>query len=194
MRYIALTILMLATECNAQVQIFRAATQRPSAAVDVTPRAPNSGTTPAADTSELKIIRGEVIKSDGYTLVFCTANWCGPCRSFKASNEYARIRERVSIEIADIDKYPAWRRYARRVPTFWLIRKSDRARLKSWEGAISLTQIEAEIRVQTLPKATAQAMKHSDLIQMHNRLHGGGQWTWPGDLRTHLRTVHGVAL
>lgn len=37
------------------------------------------------------------------------------------------------------------------------------------------------------------AMSHSEMITLHNRLHGGGQWTWPGDLETHLRTTHGVS-
>ena len=33
---------------------------------------------------------------------------------------------------------------------------------------------------------------HSDMVSIHNRLHGGGNWTWPGNLKTHLRTAHGV--
>jgi hypothetical protein len=44
------------------------------------------------------------------------------------------------------------------------------------------------------PPVTKPAASHSDLVAMHNRLHGGGQWTWPGDLATHLRTSHGVNL
>ena len=32
----------------------------------------------------------------------------------------------------------------------------------------------------------------ADLIQLHNRLHGGVSWSWLGDLETHLRTTHGV--
>lgn len=35
-------------------------------------------------------------------------------------------------------------------------------------------------------------MSQAEMIAEHNRLHGGGQWTWPGDLETHLRTTHGV--
>ena len=42
------------------------------------------------------------------------------------------------------------------------------------------------------PQVAKPATSHSDLVAMHNRLHGGGQWTWPGDLATHLRTAHGV--
>ena len=33
-----------------------------------------------------------------------------------------------------------------------------------------------------------------NLIELHNELHGGGSWTWSGDLATHLREVHGVDL
>jgi hypothetical protein len=44
------------------------------------------------------------------------------------------------------------------------------------------------------PQVTKPVASHSDLVAMHNRLHGGGQWTWPGDLATHLRTTHGVNL
>jgi len=35
---------------------------------------------------------------------------------------------------------------------------------------------------------------HGDLVSLHNSLHGGGQWTWPGDLATHLSQSHGVNL
>ena len=35
-------------------------------------------------------------------------------------------------------------------------------------------------------------MGQREMIQIHNRLHGGGNWTWPGNLKTHLRTAHGV--
>lgn len=44
------------------------------------------------------------------------------------------------------------------------------------------------------PRYVKPVASHNDLVAMHNRLHGGGQWTWPGDLATHLRTTHGVNL
>jgi len=37
------------------------------------------------------------------------------------------------------------------------------------------------------------SMSHSEMVALHNRLHGGGSWTWPGDLETHLNTRHGVS-
>jgi len=41
-------------------------------------------------------------------------------------------------------------------------------------------------------KQSATQMTHAEMVATHNRLHGGGQWTWPGDLATHLQTAHGV--
>ena len=40
--------------------------------------------------------------------------------------------------------------------------------------------------------AVPAAMSHGEMVATHNRLHGGGSWSWPGDLASHLRTVHGV--
>jgi len=42
------------------------------------------------------------------------------------------------------------------------------------------------------PVITKSFVSHRDLVATHNRLHGGGNWTWPGDLATHLRDAHGV--
>jgi hypothetical protein len=41
-------------------------------------------------------------------------------------------------------------------------------------------------------QTTSRVVNQSGMIQIHNRLHGGGNWTWPGNLKTHLRTAHGV--
>ena len=43
------------------------------------------------------------------------------------------------------------------------------------------------------PALQVQSMSHAEMVATHNRLHGGGSWTWPGDLATHLRTSHGVS-
>ena len=41
-------------------------------------------------------------------------------------------------------------------------------------------------------RKTAVHMSHQDMVRLHNQLHGGGSWTWPGDLQTHLWTTHGL--
>jgi len=54
------------------------------------------------------------------------------------------------------------------------------------DTVISLKPVAAQ------PRSTKPVVNQSDLISIHNRLHGGqGQWTWPGDLATYLRTTHG---
>lgn len=42
------------------------------------------------------------------------------------------------------------------------------------------------------PRDINQVMSHGDKVALHNQLHGGGNWTWLGDLSKHLQTVHGV--
>jgi len=49
-----------------------------------------------------------------------------------------------------------------------------------------------QVRVQQ-QQVQHSAMTHSQMVALHNRLHGGGSWTWPGDLAEHLRREHGVA-
>lgn len=44
------------------------------------------------------------------------------------------------------------------------------------------------------PVITKSFVSQPDLVSIHNQLHGGGNWTWPGDLATHLRTVHGYGI
>lgn len=44
------------------------------------------------------------------------------------------------------------------------------------------------------PILKSARMTHSQMVSLHNQLHGGGSRTWPGDLAEHLRTVHGVVV
>jgi len=53
------------------------------------------------------------------------------------------------------------------------------------------TQAEMIVSRPARPSRPAAA-SHSDMVATHNALHGGGSWTWPGDLATHLRETHGV--
>jgi len=83
--------------------------------------------------------------SDYYVVMF-TAKWCGPCRAYKSSGHLERLQSRVPVTIVDIDDCPEWREYVPRVPAFWLARRSDRRRLKSWQGATHVETVEAEIQ------------------------------------------------
>ena len=53
----------------------------------------------------------------------------------------------------------------------------------------------AFLKNKLLPKTAAYRTAfwtHDDMVAKHNELHGGGSWSWPGDLARHLATVHGV--
>ena len=90
------------------------------------------------------VIQQPVLDSE-FIIVVCSTKPCGPCRAFKASAEYIKIRRRFAVEWADTDDRPAWRQYARQVPTVWLIRKSDRKMLRSWVGAVNLATVMSAI-------------------------------------------------
>lgn len=40
--------------------------------------------------------------------------------------------------------------------------------------------------------SSLDAMSHKEMVKLHNEFHGGGNWKWPGDLKSHLATTHGV--
>ena len=53
----------------------------------------------------------------------------------------------------------------------------------------------AFLKNKLLPKTAAYRTAfwtHDEMVAKHNELHGGGSWSWPGDLATHLATAHGV--
>lgn len=91
------------------------------------------------------VVIQQPVPDSEFIVVVCSTKSCGPCRAFKASAEYIKIRRRFAVEWADTDDRPAWRQYARQVPTVWLIRKSDRKMLRSWVGAVNLATVMSAI-------------------------------------------------
>ncbi len=76
------------------------------------------------------------------------------------------------------------------------IRYEDAASATGWAvvygyDAAQLRSLKKKLLPQTTEYRTA-FWTHGDMVAKHNELHGGGSWTWPGDLATHLATVHGV--
>lgn len=67
---------------------------------------------------------------------------------------------------------------------------------------VTITPIEGRILPDTTAvtqtRLTKPVASHNDLVAIHNRLHGGGSWTWPGSttesLQRHLQTTHGVQI
>lgn len=206
------TIIVSVMALNAaaqQPQRFNVIVQRKSAAVaDV--ETIQHQTTPAADTaSDLKVLREGVIKSDGkprlkdkeYYLCFYSASWCTFCHAFEQSPEYGKIKAAYGITTVDFESCPReWKVNISRLPTLQLRRISDRKLIKQWIGAVTLQQIDDARHSHPKQAIPVEAgVTQAELIRIHDRLHNqasglNATWTWSGDLRTHLRTVHGVAL
>lgn len=206
-----LTILISMTTLSVSAQQplkFNVIVQRESAAVADVSRTRKAS--PAADTaSDLLKQRGEVINRNGgkrlrdkeFYLCFYSASWCTFCHAFEASEEYARIKAVYGVTTVDWDTCPReWKTGLNRIPGIQLRRVSDRKLIRQWIGRVTLEQIDdARHTPPANPIPVNNGVTQRELIQMHDRLHNqesglNATWTWSGDLKTHLRTVHGVAL
>lgn len=159
----------------------------------------------------------QTTKQHKYYVVVFSAQWCGPCRNYHSSVEYQKINkfyatpEFKGITSIDIDEFPQWSKPAKnrkfhveRLPTVWLVNRETGIPVKAWTGVTTLQTIQAAeeelVYEKTEPISSCSPLKpikvmsHSGMVSLHNKLHGGGQWTWPGNLKEHLETTHGVRL
>jgi hypothetical protein len=75
------------------------------------------------------------------------------------------------------------------------IRYQDASSATGWAVVYGYDAAQLRSLKKLLPKTVAYRTAfwtHGDMVAKHNELHGGGSWTWPGDLATHLATAHGV--
>ena len=137
----------------------------------------------------------------GHYVVVFGAAWCAPCQRMKANTVPALRKAGIVVRQMDIDTdaiHKTWRISS--VPVTWIVDPATRQPVKRFVGYVSSETVLREMRhvsagvtrTKTVVRESRQTMSHSDMVRLHNQLHGGGQWTWPGDLRTHLRTTHGV--
>lgn len=91
---------------------------------------------------------------DEFYAVMFTAKWCGPCQTYKKSGKLERLKERFATTVVDVDDEPQWR--VNHVPAFWLCRRSDRTKVKSWSGSTDVSTIESEVtRIRSTKSGTA---------------------------------------
>lgn len=122
-----------------------------------------------------------------------TASYCGPCQSWKASEKHKLesrgyfVREYEMTESKHRNKYGS---RVSRYPTFVVC---------DWETGewlekpiVGFTSAGSLITLLEQNKVQLTAMSHSEMVSLHNQLHGGGDWSWTGDLRRHLETKHRV--
>ena len=75
------------------------------------------------------------------------------------------------------------------------IRYEDASSATGWAVVYGYDAAQLRSLKKLLPKTAAYRTAfwtQQQMVAKHNELHGGGSWSWPGDLATHLATVHGV--
>ena len=118
---------------------------------------------------------------------------CPPCERLKRDIE-AGVFE--GIEIRKASSWPSMKgypsvRFRNSTKTGWLS-------VSGYDNSTRLfllkTLLPAKVPEQssTISLPTVHRLSFQAQVELHNRLHGGGSWTWPGNLTQHLRTVHGV--
>jgi hypothetical protein len=114
---------------------------------------------------------------------------CPPCDAFDravARGDLAGFEIESCGDFYGIRSYPAIRWDDASSP-------SGKKVLYGWSDSYS-AWLKRNLLPQKESLSVATAMSHSEMKALHDSLHGGGSWTWPGDLAEHLRTTHGVPI
>lgn len=140
-----------------------------------------------------------VSTTDDLRLQFWTATWCVLCPAAKEQAQAAADVLEVELEIYDIDKYASQKEKCKvkAPPTLCIVYDGMTRKwlkgINSKEKILLAVEAVRSGNVASVPDMDAIApMDFPYMKAMHDSLHGGGNWTWPGDLATHLREVHGV--
>jgi hypothetical protein len=135
------------------------------------------------------------VKSVGVPLFVSTTVLCAPCERLKrdhAAGMFDGFNVQFSNDWAP-RSYPAIRYPTKASSTGWAV-------LYGYDGQPTIDRLKELTSGKTVLAAqpiqviqAPAAMSHGDMVSLHNRLHGGGSWTWPGDLASHLQQAHGVS-
>lgn len=134
-----------------------------------------------------------VVASAVELLVCSTAN-CSPCKWLWRDVDNGKLdgfTVRKVEPFEGIKGYPAIRFRDDTSDTGWKVVYNYNETIRLWLRAKLLGEDHEEMHV---VQSRPISLSHSEMVKIHNTLHGGGQWTWPGDLAEHLQTTHGVSL
>jgi len=125
------------------------------------------------------------------TLYVSTIKYCEPCKRLKKDIEAGKFSDFDIVYLDDdtwTQGFPVirWKEDGK-----WMYFTNGKGKNRGYDKNI-LKDLKQRFGINQT--TSAQTYQHSDLVQLHNDLHGGGSWTWPGDLTTHLRRDHGVEL
>jgi hypothetical protein len=114
---------------------------------------------------------------------------CPPCERLKADYAAGKF---AGFDVTFSDdwqpsSYPAIRYKSANSATGWAVVHGYDANTID-----QLKRLTGKKEIVVAAESTNSFMLHGDMVSIHNDLHGGGSWTWPGDLAEHLRQSHGV--
>ena len=125
-------------------------------------------------------------------LFVCSTASCAPCKRMWRDVDDGKLDGFSLTKVQPFDgmkSYPAIRFADPDSDTGWSVVYGYDEQTRQYLRAKLLGEKAVASRVVCEPSR----MSHSEMKALHDSLHGGGSWTWPGDLATHLATVHGVA-
>lgn len=124
-------------------------------------------------------------------LDFYSASWCGYCRIPEAAYTPAVLAAQpFTLNKLDYDNQPSnLKPYSGKIPAF-VDRETGKVVSVGWPGINELIAVwEMETgRKSSKPKLSPQPAAASRSQNSYNP-----QWTWPGNLRQHLQSTHGIA-
>ncbi len=176
-------------------------------------------TSPDKNANDSQLAKRSVAESGDVPLFVSVTSFCRPCNQIKRDWKAGKLKgfkitwcvtadthkdgliaDGIPVESIVVDTwqpadgFPAIRYPSTDSPTGWAVfNPHGYGALVLHDLRRDLLGVEAEGVEQVFPQA-AQTEPAIDLVSLHNSLHGGGSWTWPGDLKTHLESFHGVDL
>jgi len=125
-------------------------------------------------------------------LFVCSTASCAPCKRMWRDVDDGKLGGFVLTKVAPFDgmkSYPAIRFADTDSNTGWSVVYGYDEQTRQYLRAKLLGEKAVASQVVCEPVR----MSHSEMKALHEQLHGGGSWKWPGELATHLATTHGVS-